>query len=282
MLSREELVREKEALGLTIEQIAERSGVPAGTLGKIFSGATRQPRRTTMEAIAQALYRERSLQEGKAAVYGRKRESFEGGHGLREQEAAFKPRKELFTAADYFALPEDAPRTELIEGVFYDMASPSMLHQELCLELALILKDFVRSNQGECRVGISPLDVQLENEDIRESRTVVQPDVMVICDRSKIRRHIVGAPDLVIEIVSPSSGTRDRYKKLSVYQEAGVREYWIVDPYQKMVLVYTFEKEPEISLYSFEDRVPVGIWDGELIIDFAQIRDAVGDLTEAD
>ena len=106
---------------------------------------------------------------------------------------------------------------------------------------------------------IAPLDVQLDRDD----RTMVQPDVLVVCDRSKVvRRCVYGAPDFVVEILSPSTWEKDMYVKLGKYESAGVREYWIVDPKKKRVLVYDFEHTDFPALYTFTDQIPVGIFDG--------------------
>ena len=112
------------------------------------------------------------------------------------------------------------------------------------------------------------MDVQLDCDD----RTMVQPDVLVVCDRDKIiKRCIYGAPDFVVEILSPSTKRKDGIIKLSKYISAGVREYWIVDPDKKQVVVYDFQKEDYPVIYGFGGEIPVGIFDGECRIDFAEI-----------
>ena len=124
---------------------------------------------------------------------------------------------------------------------------------------------------------IAPLDVQLDRDD----RTMVQPDVLVVCDRSKVvRRCVYGAPDFVVEILSPSTWEKDMYVKLGKYESAGVREYWIVDPKKKRVLVYDFEHTDFPALYTFTDQIPVGIFAGECRVDFASIYEYVRFLYE--
>ena len=91
----------------------------------------------------------------------------------------------------------------------------------------------------------------------------------------KRRLRLYGAPDFIIEILSPSTRYHDQFRKLNKYRLAGVREYWIIDPDRKTVMVWHFEKDDNIALYSFRDRIPVGIYDGELVIDFAEIDDMV-------
>lgn len=123
-----------------------------------------------------------------------------------------------FTIADYYALPDDK-RVELIDGVFYDMASPSLLHQQLLVQLAMQFNQFAQ-NHKNCTVCISPCDVRLDRSD----RTVVQPDLFVVCrPHDRQAKAFDGAPDLTLEILSPSSRQHDMIRKLWKYYEAGVR-----------------------------------------------------------
>lgn len=114
----------------------------------------------------------------------------------------------------------------------------------------------------------APLDVQLDCD----NKTMVQPDMVIICDYNKLRKkNVFGAPDFVIEILSGSTRKKDSIKKLQKYENAGVREYWIVDPDKKKVIVYEFEVEMSPTIYGFEDRIPVGIFGGDCIVDFTEI-----------
>ncbi len=115
---------------------------------------------------------------------------------------------------------------------------------------------------------MSPVDVQLDEDD----RTVVQPDVLIVCDKSKFRNgRVFGAPDFITEVLSPSTRRKDLLLKLSKYGNAGVREYWLVDLDKKKVVVYDLENCDIPAIYNFEDTVPVGIWSGECSIDFKTI-----------
>ena len=121
---------------------------------------------------------------------------------------------------------------------------------------------------GSCRPFIAPVDVQLDCDE----RTMVQPDVGIVCDPDKIKRFgIYGAPDFLVEVISPSTKKKDYIKKLAKYMEAGVREYWILDPYQKRLLVYFFEGDVFPVIYGLDQPVPVGIYNGDLVIDFSNI-----------
>lgn len=175
----------------------------------------------------------------------------------REEMALYAAKRQgEFTVEDYRRLPDEV-RAELIDG-------------ELIMELSVELVNYIRANKGSCRVVQFPLDVQLDCDD----RTMVQPDLIIICDEKKIvRKGIYGAPDLCIEILSPSTRKKDCTLKVQKYMNAGVREYWIVDPDKKAVITYRFEGEdiPGISMYTFQDKVPVGIFEGSLEIDFREI-----------
>ena len=175
-------------------------------------------------------------------------------------------RKTEFHTTDYiYALP-DGERAELIDGEIYNMAPPSPKHQSIAGELYRKIGNHIESKGGSCKPFIAPFAVFL-NED---SYNYVEPDISVICDPSKIdHRGCNGAPDWIIEIVSPSSHKIDYLVKLFKYRSAGVREYWIVDPDKNSITVYNFETE-NIEHYSFSDIVGVGILE-DLSIDFNQV-----------
>lgn len=256
-----ELKQQKQKLGYTNAQLAKLSGIPLGTVMKVLSGATKCPRRETMLALEKVLspYRDPAASEPLVLqetpiVYGS------------------SPRKEqLRTIDDYYALPDDA-RTELIDGVFYNMSSPSIIHQLIIGELFLQFKACERKHKGHCHVILSPCDVQLD----KDTYTMLQPDILVVCDIEKIKgRCCYGAPDLTVEVLSPSNSSHDCILKLRKYQSAGVKEYWIIDPQYRSILVYRFGNpgHPDFHSYSFEDTIPVGISDNECAVDFKVISD---------
>ena len=157
---------------------------------------------------------------------------------------------------------------ELIDGVFYDMTAPATFHQLMAGELHRQISNFIIEQKGDCVPFISPVDVQLDNDD----RTMVEPDVVIVCNPDQIiRRCILGAPDFVLEVISPSTKRKDYTIKLAKYQNAGVREYWLVDPYQKVVLVYFFEDETYPVIYPIDGDIPVNIYEGKLVLSFARI-----------
>lgn len=165
-------------------------------------------------------------------------------------------KEEVYTIDDIYVLP-DGERAELIDGKIYYMAPPNTKHQRLVSDLHYQIKDFIKRNHGECEVFPAPFAVFLNEDDIN----YVEPDISVICDKDKITdRGCNGAPDWVIEIVSPGNRSMDYFTKLFKYRTVGVREYWIVDPAKEMVTVYRFEKET-MEEYSFGENVPVGIYE---------------------
>lgn len=132
----------------------------------------------------------------------------------------------------------------------------------------------MRQKDG-CHPYLSPLDVQLDGDE----QTMIQPDVMVCCDPKKaVGGRIVGAPDFVAEVISPSSRQRDRHLKLSKDKSAGVREYWLIDPDRRKVLVYLFseEEDDDVALYSFDHSIPVGISDGKCEVCLAELLQSLG------
>ncbi len=166
-------------------------------------------------------------------------------------------RENVYTINDIYALP-DGERAELIDGKIYYMDPPNTKHQRLVSDLHYQIKDFIRKNNGECEVFPAPFAVFLNQEDTN----YVEPDISVICDENKITdKGCNGAPDWIIEIVSPGNKAMDYFTKLFKYRAADVREYWIVDPAKETVMVYRFEKET-MEEYSFGEDVPVGIYDG--------------------
>ncbi|MCI8966236.1 MAG: Uma2 family endonuclease [Lachnospiraceae bacterium] len=167
---------------------------------------------------------------------------------------------EAYTIEDIYAL-SDGERAELIDGKIYYMAPPNTRHQRLVHFFDREIGNYIQSHEGECEVFPAPFAVFLNQDD----KNYVEPDISVICDKDKITdKGCNGAPDWIIEIISPGNKEMDYYKKLFKYQSAGVREYWIVDPIKEMVMVYRFEKET-MEEYSFGEDVPVGIYEGFLI-----------------
>lgn len=194
-----------------------------------------------------------------------------------------------YTIADIEALPE-GERAELIDGEMFRMDAPSWTHQDLLMQLAFEIELYIRENKGKCKVIPAPFAVYIK----KDNRNYVEPDISVICDADKkSKKGCQGAPDWVIEILSPSSVEMDCERKVKLYREAGVREYWIVDPEKETVTVYDFQhtkttqetKETHGSghgtdkaaaddfmpaHYTFSERVKAGIFE-ELWLDFSEM-----------
>lgn len=166
-------------------------------------------------------------------------------------------KEDVYTIEDIYALP-DGERAELIDGQIYYMAPPSRTHQKISWKLHQAIANYIDSNNGKCEVYAAPFAVFLSEDDVN----YVEPDISVICDLSKLdEKGCHGAPDWIIEIVSPSSKPRDYMTKLFKYRMAGVREYWIIDSEKQMVTVYSFENNT-VEQYNFGQEVPVGIYEG--------------------
>ena len=172
--------------------------------------------------------------------------------------------KDHYTSEDYWNLPENE-RAELIDGKLYSMAPPNLTHQTLSIEIASTFRNYIKSKGGSCRTLTAPFAVNLDADD----KNWVEPDVMIVCDKKKLtERSCIGAPDLVVEIVSPASRKTDYIKKNVLYLEAGVKEYWIVDPMRKSTLVYRYERDAAPVFYPFDQSIPVGIYpDLEITVD---------------
>lgn len=172
-----------------------------------------------------------------------------------------------YTEEDYYKLPEEI-RAELIDGQFYYMAAPSRMHQKILMELSGTIRDYIRLGKSSCEVYPAPFAVKL----FQEKSTIVEPDISVICDADKLMdQGCTGAPDWIVEIVSPSTSSHDYIRKLNFYADAGVREYWIINPRNETILVYSFEESAfDVVQYTFRDRIKVNIYD-DLWIDFAEL-----------
>lgn len=183
--------------------------------------------------------------------------------------------KETFTYGDYEKWPEDQ-RWELIDGVPYDMSpAPSRKHQEILGELYLQFANYLKNKP--CKVYLAPFDVRLPqgDEPVEMVRTVVQPDLTVVCDHSKLDdRGCLGVPDLVIEILSPYTAAKDLKIKLALYERVGVKEYWLIQPLDRTIMVFILQEDGKYAkpaVYDRHDTVGVGIFQGDLKVDAAGI-----------
>ena len=166
-------------------------------------------------------------------------------------------KEEICTIEDIYALQE-GERAELIDGRIYYMAPPSTRHQRILNYISTEINLYIRNNNGAYEVFPAPFAVFLDKDD----KNYVEPDISVVCDKGKLDdRGCFGAPDWIIEIVSPSSRSMDYFKKLFKYRSAGVREYWVVDSERQSVTVYNFEQD-DMAEYSFGEEIPVWLYQG--------------------
>lgn len=162
-----------------------------------------------------------------------------------------------YTIADIEALPE-GERAELIDGEFFWMDAPVRRHQKILIELTFAIKLYIKEKKGHCELYPAPFAVHIK----RDNQNYVEPDISIVCDKTKLdEKGCQGAPDWMIEIVSPSSKRMDCERKVNLYREAGAREYWIVDAETETVTVYDFEHDAAPVRYSFSDRIKVGIFE---------------------
>ena len=186
------------------------------------------------------------------------------------------------TVEEFFAIyGEENERYELIDGIPYMMAAPGTVHQELSMFLSIEISGYLKGKK--CKLFVAPYDVFLKESPTDESGkpkknkrvkgTVVQPDLMVICDKEKIKHNgCHGAPDFIIEIASLSTREMDKGYKMRKYASTGVKEYWLVDPAEEKISVYKFKqkgKKAEVADFTFKDKVKSHVLEG-LEIDFSQ------------
>ena len=175
-------------------------------------------------------------------------------------------QEKVYTTEDIYALPAGT-RAELIDGQIYYMAPPSRTHQKIVSELHAVIHDYISRHNGTCEIYPAPFAVFLNEDD----RNYVEPDLSVICDPGKLNdRGCSGAPDWILEIVSPGSRQMDYYTKLFKYRSAGVRNYWIIDSDKNKITVWNFEAGNTAD-FTFSDSVPVGIYE-DLTVDFSALE----------
>lgn len=240
--------------GLSAEYIATLSGIPLETVRDVIWG-TQIPTFAVWERLDIVLRHDANM--------------------IGESSIPYLSEKN-YTSKDYYEIP-DGIRVELIDGKIYDLSAPSLIHQSILGDIAYVLKKHVRDNRGKCFVFLSQLDVKVDCDE----KTIVQPDILVVCNRDKLNPQFVyGAPDLVIEVLSPSTKHKDEGIKFNKYRSAGVREYWIVNPDKKTVVVHKFARNGISRIYSFDSKVPVGIFDDKCEVDFSDISERIKELME--
>lgn len=257
-----------ERSGYSAKELARLSGVPLSLIEDALNGKKEAAELLECGSIKRIL----GLEEEVSCV----------------REALPKYDIKRCTIGDYLALPKDE-RYELIDGELFRMEAPGPDHQAVLGEFYLKIAMYIRQRKGPCEVWFAPCDVQLD----RDEYTMVQPDLFILCDKDKrTRTHFYGAPDFVLEILSPSTRKKDLNLKLRKYRLAGVKEYWAVDIDKRLVYVFCFDQsetavrmrereknfgaallrtEEEPVIYTAEDEVPIGIFGGDLKIDMGEV-----------
>lgn len=164
---------------------------------------------------------------------------------------------------EYYETPLGYP-VELLKGRFFVCESPSIRHQSIVSNLLFEFKSFISTKKGSCKVFPGPIDVEFS----LDKDTVCVPDLVIICNPGLIKnmQRCQGAPDLIVEVLSPSSIEKDLIVKRDIYEEAGVREYWVIDPLENNVTVFARDSHSHKypthpTKYSFQDNIPVGIYE---------------------
>ncbi len=266
----DEIRKQKRLLGYSNAQLSDYSGVPLGTVNKILSGETKTPRYATLQALSRALDREKGAEAYR--LFG----TNERDMLLRDSLPAYgtsSAGKGEHTIQDLENLPVGV-RMELIDGVFYDMAPPMVRHQQIIASVFRQIDTYIREKKGPCIPFLSPTGVQLDRDD----KTLVLPDLFILCDPEKIREdgmYIFGAPDFVAEVISPSTASKDYIKKAAKYEAAGVREYWIIDPIKKHLLVYDFMDDSTPQIQPLQGKRGVELYEGDLQIDLDEIMQII-------
>ena len=280
------LKRLKQELGFTNEWIAERSGVPLGTVQKVFSEQVKSPRKETIDKLSLFFARVLGEEERDASMVHetelaydmikRNKVTYRTLDGaVKEEDGVYRKTDGKFTIEDLAFIPEEK-RMELIDGVLYEMSAPHLDHQRILGDVFIKISSCIEKCHKDCEVFFAPADVQVDMTEY----TMVQPDLFVICDPDKLRGHgIYGAPDLVIEVLSYYTMKKDMTVKLNKYWNSGVREYWIIDRKNRKVIVYDFEHDDLDHQYDFDDTVPIGISEGKCSIDFSEITGRIAPVT---
>ena len=273
----EELRSLKEKKGYSFVQVADCCGISIGTVVAVLSGKSKNPRQATLDALEKMLTDPKYEYLGRTYTYEEKARAghYTNVYGepiLLEPSAEYRAKRAGKTIEDYYALP-DGVRKELIDGKFYDMASPTILHQELIAAVLGTIGEYIRKKKGKCEVFFGPVDVQLDEDD----DTMLVPDLLIVCDPDKIRKKVIfGAPDFVLEVLSPSTRSKDLFIKAGKYDEAGVREYWMIDPVKKVLISYNFAQGEYFSqVEALKGKKGLAIYGGDCKIDLSELAELI-------
>ena len=245
-----EMQERKRELGFTNEMLSQASGVPLSTVQKVLGGITLSPRRSTVEALSAALSETRKnpgsyITDDSQPLL------------LHDPAAAYASKDRLYTIKDIEALPEDV-HAELIDGKIYYMNPPVRIHQHIIVKMLVTISNYISDQNGSCEVYPSPFGVYLSGE---TGRDLLEPDLVVICNPDCLHdKGCMGAPDWVMEVISPSTKSRDYAIKLFKYRTAAVKEYLIVKPEKRIVSGSLFGEEEIVNIYGFDEVIPFSLF----------------------
>ena len=298
----EQMKLKKRLLGLTAAELADGAGVPLPTLQKILSGKTTRPRAATMERLEAYLKKAMELASfgpgsGESSPASESQTMYDtnarpgASSIIRENAVPYHaapkyPNQGQYTVEDLYEIPELADedvRIELIDGVIYDMSTPTVPHEIIASELSFLLKECINRQNQNCLVLNNAALCPLPGEN-----TYLVPDVMAICRKDQLtKRWAAGGPEFAAEVLSPSTRAHDMVRKRRKYHAAGVSCLWLIDPEYQMVYAdylrnHGAEKDAadeafsyETEMYTFDDIIPVRAGSHSCEIDFTKIRDRI-------
>lgn len=291
----EEIRKRKKRLKLTTQQLALLAELPLSTVSKILTGETKNPSYLTIEKLEATIEKEEMLARVKAYQEAMHRyfiEHPEDEGNQKKFEKLYREQNNLNDAPIPYAVTKDEiygnlalhnqrmtvtelgrmgenRDLQLMDGKLIVSEMAGVNHQRMVKKLGRAISNYAEKNRGKCEVFDVGVNVYLDEDEY----TLVIPDIAVVCDESKVSEQgIFGAPDWVLEIVSPSTRQNDYHKKLHKYMDAGVREYWIVDMDRQMVSVCINGEPMQVTIYGFDDKIPVGIYGGELVMEVPFIK----------
>ena len=291
-----ELKKRKKALKITTADLAFMAELPVSTVSKIMTGETKMPSYVTIEKLDKALLREEmrvrinAYREALNKYFDDVKSTGDNILDYKEFERKYRKAQNLNNAPIPYAtsiesvtdisgnivkknelrmtvdaLEEfgDDRFLELLDGNLIIGQAPNVQHQMLVQNIGRIIDRYIENNNGKCRMFNVGINVQTDEDDY----TLLIPDIVVLCDEDKLNeKGILGAPDLVMEVVSESTRRIDYNDKMHKYMGSGVREYWIIDSSKERVTVYISGEPMMVYVYSFSDNIPVGIYEGKLKI----------------
>lgn len=279
MLTLEEMKKIRKKKKLSYEEIARVSGVSISSVQKLFGSEDSNPRPSTLEKLNKVF---NNLDTYSSGDYGMVSDVKRGYNIYGNGKMVSGSRDPMiaqtgYTYEDYLSLElPERKRVEIIDGVIYDMASPSETHQLILGFLFNHITNELRKRKRRCLAIIAPFDVRLDFDD--GPTTVVQPDLLVKCsddmkkDGESKDSHWV--PRFVLEVLSPSTRSKDMFIKTKKYKESGIIEYWMIDDQTKQVIKYNFDKDT-IELFGYEEKIPIDIFDGDITIDTRELKEYI-------